>query len=130
MLRHPWAPRVIAERPAMGQALLGYTESVLAILLDGGFSLELTHHAMHVLSSRVLGFNQDLFEDKNTSGPSPETAAIMAREMADRFPRITELAQAASHEGVLGPCDDDEEFSFGLEVILEGLERRRAAQTS
>ena len=40
--------------------------------------------------------------------------------LADRFPRITELAQAVSHEGVLGGCDDDVEFAFGLDLILEG----------
>jgi hypothetical protein len=34
---------------------------------------------------------------------------------------------AATHEGSLGGCDDDVEFAFGLDLILEGLERRRTA---
>ena len=33
---------------------------------------------------------------------------------------------AASHEGGIGGCDDDYEFAFGLDLILDGLERRRA----
>ena len=40
-------------------------------------------------------------------------------------PRITDLAQSVSHDGVLGACDDDAEFEFGLDLILDGLDRRR-----
>jgi hypothetical protein len=43
------------------------------------------------------------------------------------FPRVIEMAQSVSHDGVLGPCDDDVEFAFGLDVILDGLERKLAA---
>ncbi len=128
MLRHPWAPRVIEEQATAGPATLAYMESVLAIILDGGFSLDLAHHALHVLGSRVLGFNQDLFDDKNDAAPTPEMAAMIARSMAD-YPRITELASAVSHEGGLGGCDDDVEFAFGLDLILDGLERLRATSS-
>jgi AcrR family transcriptional regulator len=128
MLRHPWAPRVLEERTSLGPAVLAYVDSVLAILRDGGFSLDLAHHALHVLSSRILGFHQDLFDDSGDAAPTPEPAAILSRAMADRFPRLTELAFAVSHEGGLGKCDDDVEFYFGLDLILDGLERLRAAQ--
>ena len=63
MLRHPWAPRVIESRPDPGPATMRYMERILTILHDGGFSLDLTHHTMHVLGSRILGFNQDLYDD-------------------------------------------------------------------
>jgi AcrR family transcriptional regulator len=128
MLRHPWAPRVLEERTSLGPAVLGYVDAVLGILLSGGFSLELAHHALHVMSSRILGFNQDLFDDGGEADPTPEAAAILSRSMADRWPHITELAMAASHDGGLGRCDDDVEFYFGLDLILDGLERLRAAQ--
>ena len=39
----------------------------------------------------------------------------------------TDLAAAVSHEGGLGGCDYDVEFAFGLDLILDGLERLRAA---
>jgi AcrR family transcriptional regulator len=130
MLRHPWAPRVIEERATAGPAILGYMESILTILLDGGFSIDLAHHAIHVMGSRILGFNQDLFEDSEDAGPGPEAAAILARAMADTYPRVTELALAVSHDGGLGGCDDDFEFEFGLDLILDGLERLRAAPGS
>ena len=43
-----------------------------------------------------------------------------------QLPALTELATSVSHEGVLGACDDDVEFAFGLDLILDGLERQRA----
>ena len=59
MLSHRWAARVIETRNAPGPATLAYMEAVTGIVREGGFSVDLTHHAMHVLGSRVLGFNQD-----------------------------------------------------------------------
>jgi AcrR family transcriptional regulator len=126
MLRHPWARRVLEERGTTGPAILAYIERILAILHDGGFSLDLAHHTMHVLGSRIFGFSQDLFEDSSDE-PSAAADPILAGAMAAQFPRITELATSVSHEGVLGACDDDIEFAFGLDLILDGLERRRAA---
>ena len=124
MLRHPWSPKVIEERPTVSPTMLGYIESVLAKLADGNFSIDVAHHAIHVLGSRILGFNQDLFEDSADPPPSPEAAAAVARALA-AYPHVTELAQSVSHDGVLGACDDDFEFAFGLDLILDGLERRR-----
>jgi AcrR family transcriptional regulator len=126
MLRHPWARRVMEERPKGGPVFLAYVESVLATIRNGGFSIELAHHTLHVLGSRIFGFTQDLFEDKAQSVPSPEEAAILMRALAP-FPRVIEMAQSVSHDGVLGTCDDDVEFAFGLDLILGGLERQREA---
>ena len=125
MLRHPWARRVLEERGTSGPAALAHIEAVLATLLGAGFSMEVAHHALHVLDSRVFGFNQALFEDSGPADLPPEAEAAMIRALAG-YPAITELAKAASHEGVLGRCDDDVEFAFGLDLILDGLERLRS----
>lgn len=77
------------------------------------------------MGSRIFGFSQDLFDDSGRTVPSPEAAAMLARTMA-QYPRVMELAGSVSHEGVLGACDDDFEFAFGLDLILDGLERKRA----
>jgi AcrR family transcriptional regulator len=123
MLKHPWARRVVEERSTTGLAVLTHVESVLATLLDAGFSMEVAHHALHVLGSRIFGFSQDMLEDSARSAPSAEAAAMLAAAM-QAFPRISELAQSVSHEGALGPCDDDVEFAFGLDLILDGLARQ------
>jgi AcrR family transcriptional regulator len=127
MLRHPWAPAVLVDRQNVGPATLGHIDQVLAILKRGGFPIELAHHALHVLGSRILGFTQDPFNDAADSRPDPETALVQARALAAAYPSVGELALAATHEGALGGCDDDFEFAFGLDLILEGLDRARAA---
>jgi AcrR family transcriptional regulator len=126
MLRHPWAPRVLEERGTAGPEALAHIDAVLATLLAGGFSLDTAHHALHVLSSRIFGFHQDLFDDSGRA-PDPEAQAMVVRSLAVSYPALAELAAAASHEGGLGACDDDVEFAFGLDLILGGLERVRAA---
>ena len=125
MLRHPWMRLVLEEQGTIGVAIIGYVEGILAILLEGGFTMDLAHHTLHVLGSRIFGFSQDLFDDSGKVVPSPETAAMLAGAMAQN-PRVAELAGSVSHEGVLGACDDDFEFAFGLDLILDGLERRQA----
>jgi AcrR family transcriptional regulator len=121
MLRHRWAARVIETRRTPGLATLGYMEAMTGVIRDGGFTIDLTHHAMHVLGSRILGFNQDLYDD---SGAQDEATAAFAAQLASAYPNIAAIAGAASHEGGLGGCDDDYEFAFGLDLILEGLQRR------
>jgi AcrR family transcriptional regulator len=123
MLRHPWAPRTIETRAAPGPAGIAYANAVLGILREGGFSIAQTHHALHILGSRVLGFTQSVFDD--SPDPDPEAAASLPDEFAAAFPYAAEMALAVAHEGALGPCDDDGEFEFGLDFILDGLHRLR-----
>jgi AcrR family transcriptional regulator len=126
LLRHPWAPRVIESRKNPSPATFQYFESVIGILRKGGFSVDLTHHALHALGSRVLGFTQELFNDSDELASGPDAAAMYA-QMAEKFPYMIEMAMAVSHEGGLGGCDDDVEFAFALDLILDGLERGRDA---
>ena len=126
MLRHPWVPGVIVERKSVGPATLGHIDRVLGILQAGGFSIEMAHHALHVLGSRMLGFTQDPFEDSTDPSAEPPPEDVVARTFA-AFPNVARLAIAASHSGVLGGCDDDFEFNFSLKLILDGLERERTS---
>ena len=57
----------------------------------------------------------------------PAAAAAFAAAIAPTLPQRRRLAVAASHEGGLGGCDDDVEFAFGLDLVLDGFERLRAA---
>ena len=38
-----------------------YYDSVLGLMREAGFSLDLAHHAMHALGTRTLGFTRELF---------------------------------------------------------------------
>ena len=125
MLRHPWAASVLETRVTPGPATMRHMEVVLGILRRGGFSIDLAHHGLHVLGSRVFGFSQDLFDDKSEPIPDPGALQAISDDMAAAYPNIAELALAVRHEGGLGGCDDDVEFRFGIDLILEGLERLR-----
>jgi len=125
MLRHPWAASVLETRVTPGPATMRHMEVVLGILRRGGFSIDLAHHGLHVLGSRVFGFSQDLFDDKSEPIPDPAALQAISDDMAAAYPNIAELALAVRHEGGLGGCDDDVEFRFGIDLILEGLERLR-----
>ena len=127
LLRHPWAPRVIESRRDASPAAMAYYDAVLGILRRGGFSVEIAHHALHTLGSRALGFSQDLFVDAGQDVPPPDVAAMAARQLAQTHPNLGEMAMAVSHAGGLGPCDDDTEFKFALDLILDGLERLRGS---
>jgi hypothetical protein len=126
LLRHPWASRVIESRTNPTPAVLEYMDSMIGIFRAGGFSIDLTHHAMHAMGSRLLGFSQELFDD--TADVGPGMAAEMLRELADRYPSITELVTAITHDqtSVVGQgCDDQFEFEFALDLMLDGLDRLR-----
>jgi AcrR family transcriptional regulator len=121
VLSHPWAPRAVQAQTAPGPAALHYINAVIGILRDGGFSIAQTHHALHILGSRLLGFTQDLFDDSGDL--EPEAAANLASTLGQSHPHAVEMALAVTHGGALGPCDDDAEFDFALEFILDGLAR-------
>ncbi|KUO14082.1 TetR/AcrR family transcriptional regulator C-terminal domain-containing protein [Streptomyces sp. DSM 15324] len=128
LLRHPWAPGVIEARmkarATPTPAVLAYLDSMIGIFRAGGFPVDLVHHAMHVMGSRLLGFSQELFEDRTDRVPDPD--APSPEEMAARYPHLTELARAVAHDeaSVVGSgCDDQYEFEFALDLTLDGLER-------
>ena len=125
MLRHPWAPGTIETRTAPGPAGMAYVNAVLGILREGGFSIAQAHHALHILGSRMLGFTQAVFDD--SVDPDAE-AASLPDEFVAAFPYAAEMALAVTHGGALGPCDDDGEFEFALDFILDGLHRLRRSR--
>ena len=126
LLRHPWASRVMESRTSPTPAVLAYMDSMIGMFRAGGFSIDLTHHAMHAMGSRLLGFSQELFDDTADVGPGMDAETL--RELAGTFPHITELVVAITHDqaSVVGQgCDDQFEFEFALDLMLDGLERLR-----
>jgi AcrR family transcriptional regulator len=120
--RHRWAIGLMDSRTSPGPATLRHHDSVLGTLRRGGFSVETAAHAFSVLDSYIYGFA--LQEAALPFETGAETAALARTilEGADPgdYPHLTEL----SVEVVLQPgYDYRREFTFGLELILDGLER-------
>lgn len=127
-LRHPWAPHVLETRTSTSAAVIAYVDQVIGILRAGGFSYDLAHHALHALGSRAFGFTQEMFEPDDPEAADADTMAMM-EQMADQFPHVVGMLAEVAHDdpdGTLGWCDDQFEFEFGLDLILDGLEQRRA----
>lgn len=129
---HAWARRAIETRTARTPAVLGHMERVSALFLGAGFSPDLTHHVMHLLGNRIWGFSPELFP----GGEQPpaartgqrggrRTAALTssAPDPAD-YPTIVAIATdaRARRPDAVG-CDEDFEFGFALDVLMDGIER-------
>jgi AcrR family transcriptional regulator len=129
LLRHPWASRVMETRTEPTPVVMAYMDSMIGMFRVGGFTIDLTHHAMHAMGSRLMGFSQELFNDNADSDPAMD--AEMYGAMADAYPSIYELFLAVSHDdaSVVGPgCDDQFEFEFSLDLMLNGLEQLKGRE--
>ena len=103
----------------------GLPQDRLRTLREAGFSLEMTVHAYSVQDAYIYGFAlQEAGLPFDTPEETAEVAAgIMDAFGADPYPHLTELAV----EHVLQPgYDYGNEYRFGLELILDGLDRARS----
>ncbi len=124
-LRHRWLRRVLETRTARTPVVLAYTDTLIGTFRAAGFSDPLTHHVMHALGSRIWGFTQDLFEDADQTAPDPASVELLTRQ----FPNLAAVAGAAVHDDgtvVARGCDDQFEFEFALDLLLDGIARLHA----
>jgi len=127
--RHPWATGLMESRSTPGVTNLRHHDAVLGILRGAGFSVELAAHAYSLLDSYIYGFA--LQEASLPFGTAEEAAAvaedILRQHPAEQLPHLTEIAV----EHVLRPgYDYGNEFLWGLDLLLDGLERAHDAARS
>lgn len=122
LLRHPWAIGLMDSRTNPGPATLKHHDAVIGSLREAGFSIELAAHAFSAIDSYVYGFAlQELSLPFDTTEELEEVGkAILQQVPADEYPHLTEMM--VEHALKPGYAYADE-FEFGLELILDGLER-------
>jgi AcrR family transcriptional regulator len=126
LVRHPWATSLMESRLSPGPATLRHHDAVLGTLRQAGFSLALAAHAFSAINSYIYGF---ALQQINLPFHGADEVASMAEAFLSQFPAdaYPDLA-ALTVEHVLQPgYDYAHEFEFGLDLILDGLERVRAA---
>jgi AcrR family transcriptional regulator len=126
LLRHRWAASLVLSGSGFSEARMRWMNAILGTLRGAGFSAEMTDHAYHALDSHIMGFT--LWVVGMDLGSDEELAAL-ATDVLRELPR-DELPHLAEHiEQHLKPRnpDDEGEFAFGLDLILDGLERVRGA---
>jgi AcrR family transcriptional regulator len=124
--RHRWAIALMESRRSPGPATLRHHDSVLRSLREAGFSLPLAARAYSLLDSYIYGFALEQANLPFEGGQEAEMAAeMMAQFPADEYPYMAEIAL----KHVMKPgYSYAKEFEFGLDLILDGLERARGGR--
>jgi AcrR family transcriptional regulator len=126
--RHRWAVGHMEGRSNHGPANLRLHDGVLGCLRAAGFSIEMTVHAYSVQDAYIYGF---LLQETDMSSETPDDFAAEAQRQMDAYedvlaayPHLVEVVGGyVAKEGY----DYAKEFIFGLNLILDGLDRLRAA---
>jgi AcrR family transcriptional regulator len=118
LLAHPWAAVLIMSRYNIGPGMTRYLDATLGRLREGGFSIEGALDAWNTLDSHLYGFTLQELNLPFEADAAPQVSAeVLGLIPADQFPHVTEVI---GHVMVSGRRED---FAFGLDLILDGLER-------
>lgn len=122
LLRHPWATMLIVSRVNVGPAMLRYVDATIGCLTAAGFSYRLADHAWNAIDSHVYGFTlQKLNFPLEPDEYATAAEGFLPLIPPERYPHLNGLSQqviAGAHDGL-------HDFTFGLDLVLEGLERLR-----
>ncbi len=121
LARHPWAIGLLESASRPGPASLHHHDAVLGLLRDAGFSSLMATHAYNLLDSFVYGFAlQELTLPITTPQALAEVGeAVIEPLPSDEYPNFTAVGRDLMASGF----DYAGEFEFGLDLILDGLER-------
>ena len=128
LARHRWAIGLMEGRASHGPANLNLHNAVLGCLRGAGFSIEMTVHAYSVQDAYIYGFA--LQERDMASDSATDFAAEAKRQMREyeavlgNYPHLVEVV--GGYVADTG-YDYATEFLFGLDLILDGLDRLRDA---
>ncbi len=121
LVLHPWAASLMLTPTRISEARLRYMEGMLGTLRCGGFSPEGAHHAYHALDSHISGFTLWQVHFRIEPGEMEAlAAAFFAQARSGEYRYLMEHAEV--HQQEADP-NDEGEFAFGLDLILDGLER-------
>ena len=128
LARHRWAIGLMEGRSSHGPANLSLHNAVLGCLRAAGFSLAMTVHAYSVQDAYIYGF---ALQETDMASETPDDFAAEAqrqmeayRELLADYPNMVEVVGGyVAKEGY----DYATEFLFGLDLILDGLDRLRDA---
>ena len=123
LLRHPWACGLLMNPTEPSRHRFEWMNSILGLLRGAGFSTELTHHAYHALDSHIIGFTLWVLPYIRIAREQPDFASQALAELP-----VSDLPHLAEHIDYHMADDqpgDTSEFDFGLNLLLDSLERMR-----
>jgi len=124
LMRHPWATMLFVSRLNIGPTMLRYVDATIGCLRAAGFSYPLADHAWNALDAYIYGFTLQ----KLNFPLDPAEYAAAAQQFihlipVEQFPHLNGMSQ----EVIAGRHDGIHQLELGLDVLLDGLERLRAA---
>jgi len=122
---HPWSVALAESRRTPGPALLRHHDAVLGSLRSNGFSVVLASHAFSAIDAYVYGF---VMTELTLPLEPDEGVEDLVEEIRDHIPPATypHLVEMITEQVVGGGYAFADEFGFGLDLILDGLERHLA----
>ncbi|MCE7080345.1 TetR/AcrR family transcriptional regulator C-terminal domain-containing protein [Streptomyces sp. ST2-7A] len=129
LTRHRWAIGLLDSRARPGPATLRHHDAVIGALRRAGFPSALAAHALSAIDSYVYGF---VLQEASLPFDSASELATVAGDMLDRMPADTypHLAEMITEQALKPGGIREDAFGFGLDLLLDGLERRHRAQPS
>ena len=122
LLRHPWSTLALVSRVNSGPAMLRYVDATIGCLREAGFSFEIADRAWNAMDSHIYGFTlQELNFPFKVPEYSEAAKSFLPQIPVHAYPYFSQLAQLVAEGQYTGVHD----FDFGLELILDGLERYR-----
>ena len=123
LLRHPWACSLVMSR--FRPARIAYVNALLSTLREAGFTAEAAYHGYHALDSHILGFTLwELSHRMDAEGLEEAAANFLKQVSPDEYRYLIEHIRQHMDESLRDGTGD---FEFGLELVLDGLRRIRAA---
>jgi len=125
LARHRWAIGLMESRRHPGPANLRHHDAVIGSLRSGGFEMAMAAHAYSLLDSYIYGF---ALTKMNLPFVRGDDVAEMAQTMLQPFPvnEYPNLMAFIAEHAMKPDYDYGDEFEFGLDMILDGLEQARA----
>jgi AcrR family transcriptional regulator len=121
LLRHRWAVGLMESRRRPGPANLRHHDAVIGSLRAGGFDIGMAAHAYSVLDSYIYGF---ALTKMNLPFETSNDVADVAQTMLEPFPpdEYPHMVEILTDHIMKPGYDYGEEFEYGLDLILHGLE--------
>ncbi|MFN4002092.1 TetR/AcrR family transcriptional regulator [Microcella sp.] len=117
LMARPWAVELVANRPRVGGGRLRYAETITSALLDGGFSLQLAHHGLHIVDGTIMGFTAQQARRPSAAALGDRVHELYDGLLANQYPGITRTIRERH--------DHDEEYSLMVDLVIDGLNRLR-----
>jgi hypothetical protein len=124
---HPWATLLFMSGINDGPRMLKYADSTIGYLMQAGFSSAQADYAWNIVDSYIYGFDMKRqnfpFKPSEYKKVAAEYLPYISQTELPHMYAMSESIIDGSHDGI-------QDFDFGLDIILEGLESKRVQNKS